>query len=147
MMRAAAFALSLLLAGCSTDRAVLLAPAAPGGGPYAAYRFVGPGGTDAGHSARLERSIRERLGEAGLLLPAAEGARVEVRLAELRLPSGDARPGPRAATGRIVSRVHVFGADGTPRTAFEVTTTDARGALDATALLERHAQGIVAELR
>jgi hypothetical protein len=146
MMRAAAFALSLLLAGCSTDRAVLLAPGAPGGGPYA-YRFVDLGGTDAGHSARLERSIRERLAEAGLLLVGAEGARVEVRLAELRLPSGDTRRGPRAATGRIVSRVHVFEADGAQRVAFEVGTTDARGALDATALLERHAQGIVAELR
>lgn len=150
MVRLAAALLALALGACATTSTVHQALVPAAGGTYA-YAFENNGGDDdlAG-VARLARTIRDRLRDAGLL--AADdtpGGRVEVELTHYYVRSDATRvlAGILAGRDRIASRVTVLGADGAPVGGFEVETTNLSAFGSKDGLMAAHADEIVARLR
>jgi hypothetical protein len=141
--------LGLVLAACSTTSTVHRQHDRPAGQLYG-YAFENNGGDDMEGIAELERLIKGRLGQAGLLAadPAAT-ARIEVVLTHYYVRSNAARfwAGIMAGRDKIISRVTVRGADGQEAGSFNVESTNATAWGSKGGLMEKHADEIVARLQ
>lgn len=149
MVRSLALLLCLaILAACSTTSIVHQAHA-PRAGQVYAYSFDNQGGDDLEGIAELDRTIRSKLREAGLLAGSDEvPMKIDIVLKHYYLRSNGARfwAGIMAGRDKIISQVRVLGADGSQAGSFEVETTNVSAWGTSGGLMEKHAEEIVARL-
>jgi hypothetical protein len=153
MIRITAVLLCLALAACSTTSTVHQPlPQQQGSAVRAyAYSFENNGGDDLEGIATLDRLIRGRLVEAGLVAAAGASSQgsVKVNLTHYYVRSNAARfwVGIMAGRDKIVSQVTVLDDGGKQIGNFEVETTNISAWGRTQGLMEKHADEIVARLK